>query len=86
MATPDEFIDWIRGLPDPVVQLHDFGKATYRTIDLRTLAKDLHQHPDVLSWWKGKNMPRHLNNTAAQTILDLNPPENIRAAMIFLMM
>lgn len=86
MATPDEFIDWIGNLPNPVVQLHDQVKAIYGTIDLRILTKNLTEHPDVLSWWKGKNMPRHLNNIVAQTILDLDPPDDIRAAMLFLMM
>lgn len=86
MTTPDEFIRFINGLPDPVVQLHDHGKARYRTIDLRTLTKDLPGHESLLAWWRGKNMPPHLSNTVAQTILELNPPENIRAAMLFLMM
>ena len=86
MADPDEFIEWIGSLPDPVVYLYDFGKATYRTIDLQILTKDLPEHPDILSWWKGKNMPRHLGKTVAQTILDLDPPDDIRAAMLFLMM
>lgn len=86
MATPQEFLDWLRSLPSGVVQLHDFGKARYRTIDLNTLAKDLPEHPDLLSWWKGKNMPKHLNDTVAKTILEQNPPPNVRAAMLFLMM
>ena len=86
MTTPDEFMDWLESLPDPTVQLHNFGKATYHTINLRGLAKDIGNFQDLMEWWKSKNMPKHLNNTIALTIIGLKPPENIRAAMLFLMM
>lgn len=86
MTTPQEFLEWIRTLPSTRVPLHNPEGKPLHSIDLQTLAKDLPEHPDLFSWWKGKNMPKHLNNTVAQTILDLDPPENIRAAMLFLMM
>jgi hypothetical protein len=83
MTSPQEFLDFISSLPSPRVPLH--GNPG-RTIDLQTLARDLPDHDSLLSWWKGKNMPPHLSNTVAKTILELNPPEDVRAAMLFLMM
>jgi len=86
VITTHEFTAFIESLPDPTVQLHNFGKAVYHTIDLRTLAKDIGNFGDFMEWWKSKNMPKHLNNTIALTILGLNPPENIKNAMLFLML
>lgn len=86
MTTIQEFILFIESLPNPTVQLHSFGKAVYHTIDLLTLAKDIGNFQDFREWWKSKNMPKHLNNTIALTIIGLNPPENIKNAMLFLML
>lgn len=90
MTTIHEFILFIESLPDPTVQLHNFGKATckatYHTINLRGLAKDIGNFQDLREWWKSKNMPKHLNNTIALTIIGLNPPENVKNAMLFLML
>lgn len=83
MATPDEFIDWLRSLPDTRVELHDSPGAV---IDLMGLAKDLPGKECLHAWWKGKHMSPHLNRNVALTVLSLNPPENIRAAMLLLMM
>lgn len=87
MITPAEFMDFVQGLENPTVQIHqDHSKAVFRTINLLTLTKDLLQYDDFRKWWKSKNMPPHLNNLIAQTILDQNPPEDIRAAMLFMML
>lgn len=86
MASPDEFIDWLRNLPHPAVQLHDHGKARYHEINLLHFAKDLHEHDSLLTWWKGKNMPPHLSRKIALAVLSLDPPEDIGAAMLLLMM
>lgn len=86
MVTAQEFIAFIDSLPDPCVQLYNFGKATYHTINLKGLAKDIENFSDFRDWWKSKNMPPHLNNKIALTILELNPPENIRHTMLFLML
>jgi hypothetical protein len=86
MTTIQEFILFIESLPNPTVQLHNFGKAVYHTIDLLTLAKDIGNFHDFREWWKSKNMPKHLNNTIALTIIGLKPPENIKNAMLFLML
>lgn len=86
MTTPDEFLDWLLALPKTKVPLHDSCNKTYQTIELMTLAKDLLEHPDLLAWWKSKNMPKHLNDTVAKTILALDPPEEIRAAILFIML
>lgn len=83
MTTPKEFLDWVRSLPSPRVPLHE---TPGRTIDLLTLTKDLPGHDSLPDWWKGKNMPPHLAKTVAQTILGLDPPENVRAAILFLAM
>lgn len=86
MTTPQEFLLWIRSLPSARVPLHNPEGKPLHSIDLHTLAKDLPGHHSLLDWWRGKNMPRHLNNTVAMTILEQDPPEDIRAAMLFLMM
>lgn len=82
MTTPKELLDWVQSLPSPRVPLHE---TPGRTINLLVLAKDLPDHDSLLSWWKGKNMPPHLGKNVAKTILELEPPENIRAAILFLM-
>lgn len=87
MVTPQEFMLWVESLPDPIVRLHQgHAGSALHTINLMTLTKDILQHEDFRRWWKGKNMPPHLNNTIARTILDLDPPENIRAAMMFMIL
>ncbi|NBT57262.1 hypothetical protein EBT16_00600 [bacterium] len=86
MITTDEFTAFIDSLPDPTVQIHNFGKATYHTINLKGLTKGIENFHDFREWWKSKNMPRHLNNTIALTIIGLNPPESIKNAMLFLML
>ena len=86
MTTIQEFTAFIDSLSDPTVQLHNFGNATYHTIDLPTLTKDIGNFQDFRDWWKSKNMPKHLNNTIALTIIGLEPPENIKNAMLFLML
>jgi hypothetical protein len=85
MITTDEFVAFIDSLPNPTVQLHNFGKATY-PINLKVLTSDIKNFHDFREWWKSKNMPRHLNNTIALTIIGLNPPESIKNAMLFLML
>lgn len=86
MITPREFMDFVEGLKNPVVQMHKDDNPTLRTINLMTLTKDLLQYDDFRRWWKSKNMPPHLNNAIANTILDLNPPDNIKSAMLFMML
>ena len=86
MTTIQEFILFIESLPEPTVQLHNFGKSVYHTIDLRTLTKDIGNFHDFMEWWKSKNMTKHFNNTIALTILGLDPPEDIKNAMLFLML
>ena len=86
MTTIQEFTAFIDSLPAPPVQLHSFGKAVYHTIDLPTLTKDIGNFQDLREWWKSKNMPKHLNNTIALTIIGLDPPEDIKNAMLFLML
>lgn len=86
IATPQEFMEWVRGLPSTRVPLQNGGARIYHSIDLATLAKDILQHPDLPSWWESKNMPPHLSGNVARSILALEPPEDIRAAIIFLML
>jgi hypothetical protein len=86
IATPRELLDWVETLHDTTVPVHNFGEVTYHTIDLHILIKDLPEHPDIPTWWRGKRMTPHLSKTVALTILELNPPPNIRATMLFLMM
>jgi hypothetical protein len=86
MTTIEEFAAFIDSLPSPTVQLHGFGDSLRRTIDLRTLTKDIGNFQDLREWWKSKNMPGRLNNTIALTIIGLDPPENIKNAMLFLML
>lgn len=86
MTAPDEFLDWLRALPSTRVPLHNPEGKPFHSIDLMTLAKDLHEYDDLQEWWRGKNMPKHLNDTVAKTILALGPPEDIRAAILFLML
>lgn len=86
IATPRELLEWVASLHNPTVQIHNFGKAAYHTLNLQTLTKDLPTHPDLPTWWKGKNMTPHLAKTIALTIIGLKPPENIKAALTFLVM
>lgn len=86
MITIEEFLEFICSLPDPVVQIHNFGKARYHTVDFRILTKDIMKYDDFILWWRGMNMTPHLNNTIALTILGLGPPESIKNAMLFLML
>jgi len=86
MTTIQEFTAFIDSLPNPTVQIHNFGKATYHTIDLKVLTKNIEKFQDLRDWWKSKNMTPHLNNTIALTIIGLNPPESIKNAMLFLML
>jgi hypothetical protein len=86
MTSIHEFAAFIDSLPDPTVQLHNFGKANYHTINLKSLTKDIENFQDLREWWKSKNMPKHINNTIALTILGLEPPEDIKNAMLFLML
>lgn len=82
MITPHEFRQFVESLENPVVQMDE----SLHTIDLKTLTKDTRLHHDFREWWKSKNMPKHLNNTIIKTILNTNPPENIRTALLFMML
>ena len=86
MTTIQEFTAFIESLPDATVQIHNFAKTTYHTIDLLTLTNDIGNFQDFRDWWRSKNMSKHLNNTIALTIIRLDPPENIKNAMLFLML
>lgn len=82
--TTVEFKEFVESLPEEIPL--DIGNGIHRTIRLRTLAKDVEMFHDFREWWKSKNMPPHLSNAIAKAILGQNPPENVRNALLFLML
>jgi hypothetical protein len=58
----------------------------FHSIDLKKLIKDIHNYSDFLDWWQSRNMPKHLNKVLVKTILNLNPPESVKNALIFIML
>jgi hypothetical protein len=86
MTTTREFVAFLDSLPDPTVQVHNLSKATYLTIDLKSMAEDILEFQDFMEWWTSKKMTPRTNGTVARHILKLDPPEGIKNSMLLLLM
>lgn len=71
---------------DEVMGLKNWKKRQFHTINLKTLIKDIQNYPTFLDWWKSRNLTKHLNNVLVKTLLNQNPPESVKHALIFIML
>lgn len=97
MTEIEDFVRFIDNMNDPVVELYEelqdntiilknWNRRTFRTINLKTLTKDIKNYSSFLDWWKSLNLTSHLNNVLVKTILNQNPPESVKHALIFIML
>jgi hypothetical protein len=84
METIKEFVKFIDGLKSPIASLERSGDAL-RTINLKTLTKDIEKYESIEKWILSKNLTDRLKKIIISTILDLNLPENVKNEFISLM-
>lgn len=92
----EDFVRFVNNMNNPVVELHEelhenislknWNKRTFSTINLKILTKDIKNYSSFLDWWKSLNLTSHLNNVLIKTILNQNPPESVKHALIFMML
>lgn len=91
-----DFVQFVNNIENPVVQLQEelhenislrnWNKRTFRTMNLSTLIRDIQNYPTFFDWWKSLNLTKHLNNVLVKTILNQNPPDSVKHALIFIML
>lgn len=77
MEVIQEFVDFIENLESSLVKLHGSGPV-FRSIDLRILTKNIKNHYSIHDWIQNLNLPNHLKKNIILTILENNPPENVK--------
>lgn len=82
MITSADLAEFVKSLPTQTVDLDTFH---FNRMDLNVLLKDAGDEPLHL-WWKNKNMTPHISKVVAKALLSLDPPEQIRSAILLLML
>lgn len=81
METIKEFIEFIESLEFSTVKLHGSGPA-FRSIDLKTLTKNVKNYSSINDWMKSLNLTNHLKKNIITTILNNNPPESVKNELL----
>jgi len=71
---------------EQVLELKNWNKSQFHTINLKVLIKDIEKYKTFIDWWKSRNLTKHLNNVLVKTLLNQNPPESVKHALIFIML
>lgn len=90
-----EFVEFVNNMENPVVKLNqdlkriglkNFPTQPFHSINFHVLIKNIESHETFLDWWKSKNLTKHFHNVLIKTILNQNPPESVKHALIFMML
>jgi len=83
MISTKEFVKFVENLENSVIQIdHNLSKATYRSINLKILVKDIEEYETFPEWWNAKG----LSNDLAKVLIKAGPAENIKCALLFVML
>lgn len=82
MTTSADLAEFIKSLPNQIVPLDN---PAFKSIDLNILVKDAGDEPLHL-WWEKKKMTPRLSKIIAMTLLSLDPPEEIKNAILLTML
>jgi len=57
----------------------------FHTINLKVLTKDIKDFESFQTWWKSKNLTDHLHKKLVNTLLKINPPDNVKNELLAMM-
>ena len=86
MISIEDFMSFIDSLEEKTVRF-DFNrsKTTWNSIDLRRFTADINEYKSFTEWWQSKRNVVKIN-IMARMLLDLNPPEKVKQALLFVML
>lgn len=85
METIKEFVDFIENLKSSRIELHHSGHGSgsaFRSLDLRTLTKNIKNYSSIHNWMKSLNLTEFLKKNIIISILKTNPPENVKNELL----
>ena len=82
-STNQELKEFVNSLEAKVVKFgnHPCGVIS---IDLIVLTQDICRFKTIKEWIDSKNLPKHFKKTILITLLEINPPENVKNELISL--
>jgi hypothetical protein len=87
MISIEEFMIFIDSLKETTVRFNlNRSKATWHSINFKKFTANIHEYESFTEWWQSKNMTENLNNIIAKTLLEQNPPEKVKQALLFVML
>jgi hypothetical protein len=74
------------GTPEQTVYSENLDKKIFHKIDLKILCKDVKNYDNLQDWLKSKNAPKYLLKNIIITIINLNPPENVKNQLLSILL